>query len=134
MEPQRVVQTILGLYSIDEKTVGAAFGLYLPLHNENPYWAFFRNEQFGVFKVVELAISKRDHRWRFTVDYSLDHANYLENTVDFSLYGAVVKMDVNPDIPPEGTYSKIFLYSGYKLYFEFTSRTHRILGITVEQP
>jgi len=134
MNPQVLIQAVLALDSINETTIAAVLGLGLTLRDENPYWAFFEGEPILVFASVTWATSKLDQRWRLTVQYALDRCNYLENALDFAPYGQRANVYLNPDIAPEGSYTHVFLYSGHKLYFEFTYLSHRLLGITIERP
>jgi len=134
MEPQRIVQAVLALYSVDQKSVSSALGVHLPPFRDNPFWVFFRAENVGVFSYVHLALSKTAPTWRVSFRYSLDHCNYLESSVDFSVYGPVVRADLNPDIRPEGAWINVYHYSGYKLSFEIAPKSRRILGGTVEFP
>src|SRR5688572_16257368 len=126
MEPQRIVQSVLALYSIDETTIGSAIGVALPLFRDNPYWTLYRKENAGVFLYVHLALSKERPTWRLSFGYNLDYCNYPESSVDFTAYGPVVGTDLNPDIAPEGAWTNTYHYSGYNLSFDIAPTSRRI--------
>lgn len=116
--------TVAGL----EKLLGAT----LTLTQENPFWKFYGFElAAGPFQHGELRLSLAGDRALLSLS---PRAAAPLAEADFNLrqWGPAVNVDINPQIPPEGTDAYAYAVNGTQLSFQFTHVTRRLRTITVE--
>ena len=55
-----------------------------------------------------------------------------ESDLDLKPWGPATYLDINPQIPPEGTDAYSYTVSGARLSFQFTHVTRRLRTVTIE--
>jgi hypothetical protein len=99
---------------------------------ENPYWKFYQFElPVGPFKSGELRLSTAGDRALLSLAPD-DQDAPAEADLDLRQWGAARNIDINPQIPPEGTDAYIYDAQGVKLAFQFTHHSRRLRSVTLE--
>jgi hypothetical protein len=123
---------IVGLGSVTPGDVASAIGVPLSKTKENPYTEFYEVCPVGLIEEATLKLSRTDLTWLVAWKYD---ANQMprEDELDLSRYGAIPKLALNPRIPPEGTFSYIYDYMGFKLFIQFTAIGKRLRGVALHK-
>jgi hypothetical protein len=111
--------------------VSTVLDVALSKGESSPYWDAFTSGPAGELLAASLKIG-RDGSWLLFLHYDPTSAPQ-KNALDLSRYGPAVEVDVNPRIPPEGTESFKYNYCGASLFFEFTTKTHRLRSVSIEK-
>jgi hypothetical protein len=116
--------TVAGL----QQTLGAS----LKATQENPYWKFYQFElPGGPFKGGEFRLSAAGDRALLSL-LPRDEPGLVETDFDLRQWGAARNLDINPQIPPEGTETYIYDVQGTRLSFQFTHVSRRLRSVTLE--
>ncbi len=99
---------------------------------ENPHWKFYQFElPGGPFKGGELRLSTAGDRALLSL-LPRDQAPVTEGDLDLKPWGPLRNLDINPQIPPEGTDAYVYDVQGARLSFQFTHVSRRLRTVTVE--
>jgi len=99
---------------------------------ENSHWKFYTLElPGGPFKGGELRLSTSGDRALLSL-LPRDEQPLKEGDLDLSPWGQATHIDINPQIPPEGTDAYSYTVNGARLSFQFTHVTRRLRTVTVE--
>lgn len=119
------IHCIVTLRSITPRDVALALGVPLIQERETPHTEIYRGEPSGVFKEVTLKLARNRPAWLVAWDYAPAQMPH-ETDLDLSRYGRLVNIDIDPDIPPEGTKSLVYHYMDFKLFIGFTAKSGRL--------
>jgi hypothetical protein len=127
-----LVVRLAALPSPDADRVGTELGARFTGAGGNPHWAFHRAAPAaGPFAAAELRIERAGPR-RLLV---LESPRSSASPVDLGLAGRTdVRLDVNPNIPPEGTVAYTVAVNGVSVAFQFTARSHRLRALSLHWP
>jgi hypothetical protein len=131
IDVHKSIDRIVSLATPTPAGVSAVLGISLSSGESSPYWDAFTSGPTGELLAVSLKIG-RDGSWLLFFHYDPIFAPQ-KDALDLSKYGPVVEVDVNPRIPPEGTESFKYNYCGSSLFFEFTTKTHRLRSVSIEK-
>jgi hypothetical protein len=107
-------------------------GASLKVTQENPYWKFYQFEiAGGPFKGGEFRLSAAGDRALLSL-LPRDEPGLVETDFDLRQWGAARNLDINPQIPPEGTDAYIYDVQGARLSFQFTHVSRRLRSVTLE--
>ena len=99
---------------------------------ENPHWKFYALElPSGPFKGGELRLSTGGDRALLSL-LPRDEQPLKESDLDLKQWGQASHIDINPQIPPEGTDAYSYTVNGARLSFQFTHVSRRLRTVTVE--
>lgn len=99
---------------------------------ENPHWKFYQFDlPGGPFKGGELRLSTAGQRALLSL-MPREQSPVVESDLDLKPWGPVRNIDINPQIPPEGTDAYIYDVQGARLAFQFTHVSRRLRTVTVE--
>ncbi len=99
---------------------------------ENPHWKCYEFELPGSpFQGGELRLNTAGDRALLSL-MPRAQAPVAESDLDFKLWGPIQNLDINPQIPPEGTDAYIYVVQGARLSFQFTHVSRRLRTVTVE--
>lgn len=116
--------TVAGL----EKLLGAT----LKPTQENPYWKFYAFELTGgPFQGGELRLNLAGDRALLSLS-PRDNAPLAETDFDLRQWGPATNVDINPQIPPEGTDGYTYAVNGTRLSYQFTHVSRHLRTTTVE--
>ena len=116
--------TVAGL----EKLLGAT----LKPTQENPYWKFYAFELTGgPFQGGELRLNLAGDRALLSLS-PRDSAPLAETDFDLRQWGPATNVDINPQIPPEGTDGYTYAVNGTRLSYQFTHVSRHLRTTTVE--
>ncbi len=126
------IHRIVTLGSVTPEGIGRATGVSLSKKKENPSAVFYGGGPAGAIEDVHLALSKTDLTWHVAWTYD---ANRMpsEGDLDLGRYGARVTTNINPRIPPEGTFSHVYDYMGFRLFIQFNTRSRRLRGAALHK-
>lgn len=122
------IDNIVKLGSVTPREVGAVLGVTLKRVKESPYTDFYEGGPAGVVEEASLALSRTSLKWHVAWTYAPNQAP-REEDIDLSRYGSRLDTEVNPRIPPEGAFSYVYDYMGFKLLIQFTTRSKRLRGV-----
>jgi hypothetical protein len=109
-----------------------ALGVNLKPSKENPHWKFYQFElPGGPFKGGEFRLSAAGDRALLSL-LPRDEPGLVETDFDLRQWGAARNLDINPQIPPEGTDAYIYDVQGARLSFQFTHVSRRLRSVTLE--
>jgi hypothetical protein len=107
-------------------------GMTLKAGQENPHWKFYTFElPAGPFKGGELRLSTGGDRALLSLLPREEQA-LKESDLDLGPWGAARRIDINPQIPPEGTDAYNYTANGARLSFQFTHVSRRLRTVTLE--
>ena len=132
IELQAAIDRVIGLHSVTAQAVSSVLALTFKTERENPYWRFYETGPAGPsgqFENVVLKLRRDNTAWSLVWNYVGSHAP-RENELELRRYGPIVSVDVNPDIPPEGTQTYSFNHRGCKISFQFRAES-RLLRLVV---
>jgi hypothetical protein len=106
----------------------------LKARQENPHWKFYTFELAGgPFQGGELRLSTAGDRALLSLTPRADHP-LTESDFNLRQWGQANHIDINPQIPPEGTDAYRYNINGAGLSFQFTHVTRRLRTVTIEWP
>ena len=107
-------------------------GTQLKPTQENPFWKFYAFElSGGPFQRGELRLSLAGDRALLSLS-PRDSAPLTETDLNLRQWGPAVNVDINPQIPPEGTDAYTYRLNGMRLSFQFTHVSRRLRTVTAE--
>lgn len=128
----RHLAAIVSLPAVCPQTVARVLNVALRKVSENPYWEFYQCGPHGPFSEVQFKLSRQGLAWLLAWTYEPSQAP-REQDLDFTAYGLLQNLDLNPRIPPEGTEIRQYCYMGLKLFLEFTARSRRLRGAALHR-
>lgn len=131
MQLRQAIDQLISLRKPTPNDVAAALGVPLLKGETSPYWDAYEGGPAGVFCRVSLKVGRRDDSWLLFLQYETSRAPQ-RGALNFTQYGAVVDVEVNPRIAPEGTQSFKYEHHGVSIFFEFTMVTQRLRSISLE--
>ena len=135
MSGQQVDELVKTVISAGTPTVAGLekqLGTQLKPTQENPYWKFYAFEfAAGPFQHGELRLSLAGDRALLSLS-PRDSAPLTEADFNLRQWGPAVNVDINPQIPPEGTDAYTYMVNGTRLSFQFTHVTRRLRTIAAE--
>jgi hypothetical protein len=98
-----IVDAVIGLAQVEPQEIGRVLGLTLQPRNPSPPMEYFEAVlRSGPFESVDFRLN-RETGLAFLVLTPAEGTKITEASIDLTPYGAVVDIDINPQIPPEGT-------------------------------
>lgn len=135
MSSQQVDQFVKSILNAGLPTLAGAeklLGVALKPGQDNPHWKFYTFELAGgPFKGGELRLSVSGDRALLSL-LPREEQPLKESDLDLTPWGQAVHLDINPQIPPEGTDAYRYEVSGARLSFQFTHVTRRLRTVTLE--
>ena len=108
------------------KAFERCLGVRLKMYDKNEFFRFYRGDTVHwPFKEVDLRIA-RSRKERFLVLYPDPSADISENQLGLEKYGKVVERAIEPDIPPEGAYSYLYVLGKTEIRFSFTAKKRQL--------
>jgi hypothetical protein len=127
-----LVKTIISAGTPNAAELEKQLGATLKPTQANPFWSFYVFElASGPLQGGEFRISAAGDRALLSLT---PRANAPLTEADFDLrqWGSATNVDINPQIPPEGTDGYTYAVNGTRLSFQFTHVTRRLRTVTVE--
>jgi hypothetical protein len=135
MSAEAVNQLVGDLARLDPPAVApveALLGARLQQTDENPFWTFYQFElPGGPFARGELRLSKAGPHALLGL-WPRDDVALTEADLDLGRWGAVLNIDINPRIPPEGTDAYIYPANGARVAFQLTHTSRRLRSVALE--
>jgi len=111
---------------------GKVLGTNLKASQENPHWRFYTFElPGGPFKGGELRLSNSGDRALLSL-LPRDQQALTESDLDLTPWGQATHIDINPQIPPEGTDAYTYTVKAARLSFQFTHVSRRLRTVSIE--
>ena len=127
-----LVKTVIGAGTPSVAGLEQQLGTTLKPTQENPHWKFYAFELAGgPFQGGEFRLSLAGDRALLSLS-PRDSAPLTEAGFDLRQWGSATNVDINPQIPPEGTDAYTYAVNGTRLSFQFTHRSRRLRTVTVE--
>ena len=127
-----LVKTVIGAGTPSAAALEKLLGAKLTPTQEHPHWKFYTFAlNSGPFLGGELRVSLAGDRALLTLTPRPD-APLSEGDFDLRQWGPATNVDINPQIPPEGTDGYTYAVNGTRLSFQFTHVTRRLRTTTVE--
>ena len=135
MSGQQVDELVKTVISAGTPTVAGLeklLGVTLKPTQENPYWKFYAFELTGgPFQGGELRLNLAGDRALLSLS-PRDNAPLAETDFDLRQWGPATNVDINPQIPPEGTDGYTYAVNGTRLSYQFTHVSRHLRTTTVE--
>ena len=135
MSNQAVDQFVQAIVSAGTPTLSGLeklLGTTPKLKQENPHWKFYQFELLpGPFQGGELRLSTAGDRALLSLQ-PREQAPVAESDLDLKPWGPLRNLDINPQIPPEGTDAYIYDVQGARLSFQFTHVSRRLRAVSIE--
>src|SRR6187402_2248522 len=127
-----LVAQLLKVSRPDAAALEAALGVAPKPTGQNNFWVLYDfTLAGGAFAGGELRLSRDGARALLSLRPRED-TPLTEEALDLRPYGAVVNIDANPQIPPEGTDSYIYRPGGVKVTFQFMHSSRRLRTLVME--
>ena len=127
-----LVTALLGLKPPTLETLQAALGAALRQTGQNNHWTMYEfTLPGGPFGGGEARLGRDGARALVSL-HPREGAPLTEAGLDLKAYGPVASIDINPQIPPEGTDAYVFRQPGVKLAFQLTHQSRRLRTLVVE--
>ncbi|MDQ7780458.1 MAG: hypothetical protein RDV41_12250 [Planctomycetota bacterium] len=128
-----MVAEIAALSAPSVESLGPILGAKLVKTKENRYFEFFELRGMKApFGVCELRLSKDTPGKALLVLNVAEDQVVDERDLSLDRYGAPARIDVNPDIPPEGTVAREFSIGSARVSFQMTANSGKLRLIAVE--
>ena len=127
----RWIEAIATLKEFTAATVGRVLAVDLVETQRNPYWVFHASGPSGPLARVSFSHALGEPKWRVFWEYDSSQAPH-QNDLNLSTFGKTSRVDVNPDIPPEGTVTWHYRYRQLALAIEFQARSGRVRVVAIE--
>ena len=127
----RWIEAVVSLEKVTPATVGRVFAVELFQVQSNPYWVFYTSVPSRPLVRVSFSHSRREPKWRVFWEYASAQAPH-QNDLDLSPFGRTSRVDVNPDIPPEGTVTWEYRYRRHTLAIQFRARSRSVRVVALE--
>jgi hypothetical protein len=127
-----LVKTVIGAGMPTVAGLEKLLRIKLKPTQDNPFWKFYTFELAdGPCQGGELRVSVAGDRALLSLT-PRDNAPLAEADFDLRQWGPATNIDINPQIPPEGTDGYTYAVNGTRLSFQFTHVTRRLRTATVE--
>lgn len=127
-----LVKTVISAGTPSVAGLETLLGTKLKATQENPHWKFYAFEMpAGPFQGGELRVSLAGDRALLSLS-PRENAPLTEGDFDLRQWGPATNVDINPQIPPEGTDGYTYAVNGTRLSYQFTHVTRRLRTATVE--
>ena len=129
---EELVKTVIGAGTPSVAGLEKLLGASLKATQENPHWKFYAFELAGgPLQGGEFRLSLAGDRALLSLS-PRDNAPMTEADFDLRQWGSATHVDINPQIPPEGTDAYAYAVNGTRLSFQFTHVSRRLRTVTVE--
>jgi hypothetical protein len=116
----------------DAASLEAALGAALKPAGQNNHWVNYEFELAGgPFEGGEARLG-RDGARALVSFRPREAAGLMEATLDLKPYEPLVTIDVNPQIPPEGTDAYVYRPEGVKVAFQFRHNSRSLRTLVME--
>lgn len=128
---REMVSALVGIEFGEPEQLAATLGGSLELTDENEHWSFYAVDlPVGPFVRGDYRVSRAGDRALLSLTPRSGEA-LSESQLDFTAWGELQNIDVNPRIPPEGTDTLIFETEGVQLRLQFTHQSRQLRTLSM---
>jgi hypothetical protein len=109
--------------------VATAFGVILTRCGRNPLWEEYTGGPAMGFSSIEFSLGPLGC-WSFRARCRPDPGPCRKD-LELARYGAVVGMNITPEIPPAGRVGYVHGYRGFPVSFQFEVKTDRLTLVAI---